>query len=154
MTVAATLPLPHKPQQGDGYCLPACVQMVLANLGITRTQEALAKILGLNPPFGTRHSNIKKLASARLKVTYAAGDLTDIRRWLEQETPVIVFVQAGDLPHWARYQFQHAVVVVGIEGQTIYLLDPALDSGPTAVDEAAFMLAWSWLDYTYATLTR
>ena len=30
--MAATLPLPHKPQQGDGYCLPACVQMVLAHL--------------------------------------------------------------------------------------------------------------------------
>lgn len=128
--------------------------MVLANLGIFRSQGALAKTLGLNPPFGTRHSNIQKLASARITVTYETGDLADIRRWLEQQTPVTVFVQAGDLPHWAGHQFQHAVVVVGIEAETIYLLDPALDGGPTAVDEEAFMLAWSWMDYTYATLTR
>jgi ABC-type bacteriocin/lantibiotic exporter with double-glycine peptidase domain len=128
--------------------------MVLAYLGISRSQDALAKTLGLNPPFGTRHSNIKKLASAKIKVTYEAGDLADIRRWLEQGTPVIVFVQAGDLPHWSGQHFQHAVVVVGVEGQRIYLMDPALDEGPTAVEEEAFMLAWSWFDYYYATLTR
>jgi len=80
----------------------------------------------------TRHSNLKKLASAKIKVTD----------------------KAGDLPHWAGHQFQHAVMMVGIEAQTIYLLDLALDSGPTAVAEAAFRLAWSWLDYIYATLTR
>lgn len=154
MSVAANLPLPHKPQQGDGYCLPACVQMVLAHLGISRTQDAIAKTLGLNPPYGTRHSNIKKLASARIKVTYEAGDLADLRRWLDQRTPVIVFVQAGDLPHWSGQHFQHAVVVVEIEAQTVYVMDPALDSGPTAVDEAAFMLAWSWMDYYYAALTQ
>jgi hypothetical protein len=41
-----------------------------------------------------------------------------------------------------------------MEAQPVYVMDPALDSGPTAVDEAALMLAWSWLDYTYAALTR
>ncbi|MBE7557302.1 MAG: C39 family peptidase [Anaerolineales bacterium] len=152
--MAANLPLPHKPQQGDGYCLPACAQMVLAYLGISRTQDALAKTLGLNPPFGTRHSNIKKLASAKIKVTYEAGDLATIRHWIEQGTPVIVFVQAGDLPHWSGQHFQHAVVVVGVEGQRVYLMDPALDEGSTPVEEEAFMLAWSWFDYYYATLIR
>lgn len=33
-------------------------------------------------------------------------------------------------------------------------MDPALDEGPTPVEEEAFMLAWSWFDYYYATLTR
>lgn len=128
--------------------------MVLAYLGISRSQDALAKTLGLNPPFGTRHSNIKKLASAKIKVTYEAGDLAAIRRWLEQGTPVIVFVQAGDLPHWSGQHFQHAVVVVGIEEQRVYLMDPALEEGPTPVEEETFMLTWSWFDYHYATLTQ
>jgi ABC-type bacteriocin/lantibiotic exporter with double-glycine peptidase domain len=128
--------------------------MVLAYLGVTRTQEALAKTLGLKPPFGTRHSNIQKLASTWIKVTYETGDLTEVRPWLEQDTPVIIFIQVGDLPHWSGRTFQHAVVVVGIEEQTIYLMDPALDEGPTAVGEEALMLAWSWFDYTYAVLTR
>ena len=152
--MAANLPLPHRPQQGDGYCLPACVQMVFAYLGISRTQDTIAKTLRLDPPFGTRHSNIKKLASAKIKVTYEAGDLAVLHLWLDQGVPVIVFVQAGDLPHWSGQNFQHAIVVVGIEEQTVYLMDPALDSGPTAVDEGAFMLAWSWMDYMYATLTQ
>ena len=74
MSVAANLPLPHKPQPGDGYCLPACVQMVFAYLGISRTQDAIAKTLRLNPPFGTRHSNIKKVASAQIKqASYVAS---------------------------------------------------------------------------------
>ena len=109
--MAASLSLPHKPQQGDGYCLPACVQMVLAYFGVTRSQEVIGKTLGLNPPFGTRHSNIQKLASSTLLVTYEAGDLPDIRNWLDQDVPVIAFVQAGELPHWSGYHFQHAFAI-------------------------------------------
>ena len=57
--MAANLSLLHNPQKGDGYCLPACVQMVLAYLDISQSQESIGKTLELNPPFGTRHSNIK-----------------------------------------------------------------------------------------------
>jgi ABC-type bacteriocin/lantibiotic exporter with double-glycine peptidase domain len=128
--------------------------MVLAYLGISRSQDSIGKTLGLNPPFGVRHSNIKKLASSKIKVTYQAGTLEDIRHWLEQSVPVIIFVQAGDLPHWSGYSFQHAVVVVGLEEQAIYVMDPALADGPTLVDEEAVMLAWHSMDYYYATLSR
>ncbi len=103
--MAANLPLAHKKQKDDGYCLPTCVQMVLAYLGISRSQEVLGQELGLKPPFGTRHSNIKKLAFSKLKVTYKAGTLEDIHNWLKQNVPVIVFVQAGELPHWSGYHF-------------------------------------------------
>ena len=152
--MAAYLSLPHKAQKGDGYCLPACVQMVLAYLGISRSQESIGQELGLNPPFGVRHSNINKLASSKIKVTYEAGTLEDIHGWLDQNAPAIVFVQAGELLPWLGHHFQHAVVVVGIDGQTVYVMDPALDAGPTPIDEQAFMLAWSGMDYYYATLTH
>ena len=150
--MAANLPLPHKSQQGDGYCLPACVQMVLAYFGFFHSQDAIGRALDLNPLFGVPHSNIKKLTSLKLKVAYEAGTLEDIHRWLNQNIPVIVFVQADDLPHWLDQHFQHAIVVVGLEGQTFYIMDPALDTGPTPVDEESFMLAWSSMDYYYATL--
>lgn len=152
--MGVNLSLQHSPEQDDGYCLPACAQMVLAHLGVSVTQDALAKTLKLYPFVGTRHSNIKKLASATIKVTHEEGDLTVIRRWLEQGTPVIVFVQGGDLPHWSGKFSQHAVVVVGIENNLIYIMDSALPDGPTPVDEESFMLAWSWFDYYYATLTQ
>lgn len=152
--MAVNLPLSHKSQKGEGYCLPACVQMVLAYLGISRSQDSIGKTLGLNPPFGVRHSHIKKLASSKVKVTHQAGTVEDISHWLEQNVPVIVFVQAGDLPHWSGNYFQHAVVVVGLARQTVYVMDPALVDGPTPVDKEAFMLAWSGLDYYCTTLTR
>ena len=151
--MAANLSLLHNRQKGDGYCLPACTQMVLAYLGISHSQESLGKILALNPPFGTRHSHIQKLASANIKVTYETGTLADLHHWLAQDVPVIAFVQAGDLPHWSGHHFQHAVVVVGIEEQTVYLMDPALNTGPTATDTESFLLAWSAMDYYYAALT-
>ncbi len=74
--------------------------------------------------------------------------------------PVIVFLDAGELPHWHKYDFtqrpviQHAVVVVGLASQTIYLMDPALKTGPTPTPIGDFMLAWDEMDNYYATLTR
>ena len=43
--------------------------MVLANLGITRTQEALAKTLGLNPPFGTWKGDLEYRTPCHLMMT-------------------------------------------------------------------------------------
>ena len=80
---------------------------------------------------GAPRSNIKNLASRRITVIYKEGNLADIRSWLDQKLPVIVFVQAKELPVWRGQDFKHAVVVVGLDDQTIYLMDPALDSGPT-----------------------
>ncbi len=140
--------------------MPACAQMVLAYIGISGSQEALGQVMGLQLPIGTLRSNIKKLASFQITVTYDMGRLKDIQQWLEQNAPVIVFLDAGELPHWHKYDFtqrpviQHAVVIVGLTGQTIYLMDPALKTGPTPTPIGDFMLAWDEMDNYYATLTR
>ena len=52
---------PHIPQIGLGYCLPACAQMALAQLGITLTQEAIAQLLGTHRGIGTPFSRILRL---------------------------------------------------------------------------------------------
>ena len=100
--------VPHHPQESDGYCLPACVQMVLDYLGLPCAQD--------NPP--------------------------------------IVFVQAGELPHWQDCISQHAIVVVGLDEQAVQILDPAADPSPISVSIGDFLLAWSELDYIYAVLVR
>ncbi len=125
------LPLTHSQQKYLGYCLPACAEMVLNYLGISQSQEALAKKIKTTINLGTPRSNIKNLASRRITVNYNEGHLTDIRSWLDRKVPVIVFIQAHELPIWRGQDFKHAVVVVGLEGKTIYLMDPALESGPT-----------------------
>lgn len=40
------LPAPHFRQSRDGYCLPACVRMVLAFWGDLRDEETLTRQLG------------------------------------------------------------------------------------------------------------
>ncbi|MBK8050377.1 MAG: hypothetical protein IPK16_26700 [Anaerolineales bacterium] len=62
--------------------------------------------------------------------------------------------KAAELPHWHGHQAQHAVLVVGIEHQALYLHDPALPDGPTAVSIDDFLLAWQEMDNRYAVLEK
>jgi ABC-type bacteriocin/lantibiotic exporter with double-glycine peptidase domain len=152
--VAPILLLSHSQQKYLGYCLPACAEMALNYLEISQSQEALAKKMNTTLNVGTLRSNIKKLASRHINVTYSEGTLADIRSWLDQEIPVIVFVEANELPVWRGQDFKHAVVVVSLDDKTIYLMDPALESGPTPTPLDDFQLAWDEMDNYYATLTR
>jgi hypothetical protein len=47
----------------------------------------------------------------------------------------------------------HAVVLVGLIGEQVYLLDPAVDQTPVIISSADLLLAWSYFDYTYAVVT-
>lgn len=152
--MAPILALSHSRQKHLGYCLPACVEMVLTYLGISRSQEALAKTMNTTLNVGTPRSNIKNLTSRRLAVIYDEGNMADIHTWLDRELPVIVFVQAKELPVWRGQDFKHAVVVVGLDDEMIYLMDPALENGPTPTPIDDFQLAWDEMDNYYATLTQ
>ncbi len=110
--MAPNLPLLHKQQKDFGYCLPACAQMILDYMGISRSQESLARIMGVIVLVGVPSSRIKKLASLNIKVTYQEGTLDDIRYWLNQKAPIIVFLLMSELPHWRGEELQHSVVVV------------------------------------------
>ena len=148
------LDVPHHPQERDGYCLPACVQMVLGHLGIPCAQEQLARKLDVLRPLGAPASNVLRLHSDVLDVTFTSGNLGDLHTQLAQGNPPIVFVQAGELPHWQGCVSQHAIVVVGLDEQTVQILDPAADPSPIRVPIGDFLLAWSELDYIYAVLVR
>jgi ABC-type bacteriocin/lantibiotic exporter with double-glycine peptidase domain len=152
--VAPILPLFHSRQKYLGYCLPACAEMALNYLGISRSQEVLAKKMNTTINVGTPRSNIKNLTSRRITVIYNEGTLADIGSWLDQKLPVIVFVQAKELPIWRGQDFKHTVVVVGLDEKTIYLMDPALENGPTPTPIDDFQLAWDEMDNYYAILTR
>ena len=62
-------------------------------------------------------------------VIYNEGTLADIRSWLDREIPVIVFVQAKELPVWRGQDFKHTVVVVGLDGKTILRRQPKYSCG-------------------------
>ena len=114
------LSVPHYLQLDDGYCLPACVQMVLAYWGIAREQRAIAEKLGLIPGAGVPGSRLKTLSSKKLKVTYGSGELVDLTKALEQAIPPIILVYTGELPYWEQAT-AHAVVLLGLDEQVVHL---------------------------------
>jgi len=148
------LDVPYHPQIDDGYCLAACVQMVLTYLGLPAPQERLARELDVRLPLGAPASNVAHLRSDILDVTLAAGDLDDLQALLVRGNPSIVFVQTGELPHWRGHVSQHAMVVVGVDARAVQVLDPAASADPIPVPIADFMLAWGEMDYLYALLIR
>lgn len=94
----APLPVPYRRQLDEGYCLPACAQMVLAYWNLEREQARLAQELKTIPGVGTPISNILRLASRKLEVTFGSGTLTNLRLAVAQRLPPIVTVKTGMLP--------------------------------------------------------
>ena len=151
--MANYLPVPYYKQNKVGYCLAACAQMVLDFQGVSRSQDILASQLQMKPSLGIPTRNIQLLASREARVVYEEGLIADLQRWLAIGKPVIAFVQAGEFSHWRGEFFQHAVVVIGIADQIVWLLDPDKDETPLAVSEDEFMLAWLGMDYLYAVIS-
>lgn len=90
--MSTSLLVPHYPQQADGYCLPACAQMVLAYWGVNRSQNRLARQLNTIRGAGTPGSRLLNLASRSLDVQYDSGTLDDLRAAIAQGVPSIVLV--------------------------------------------------------------
>jgi ABC-type bacteriocin/lantibiotic exporter with double-glycine peptidase domain len=151
--MAKPLSVPFFKQNEIGYCLAACVQMVLAFQDISRSQAVLAKQLKMKPSLGIPTRNIQRLISDKVNVVYEEGTVARLQRWLDDGLPVIAFVQAGEFSHWRGEFFQHAVVVIAIEEATVWLLDPDKDATPIVVPTDEFMLAWSGMDYLYAAVS-
>jgi ABC-type bacteriocin/lantibiotic exporter with double-glycine peptidase domain len=124
--------------------------MVLAYLGDDRSEEQIAHAMG-SYWYGTPASRITRLTSLGYKVTYEQTTLEQLRVYLEQQIPCIIFLRTGALPYWDQ-DVAHAVVLVGLERETVYWHDPELTTGPTSVDHSAFLLAWSDLDHYCATI--
>jgi ABC-type bacteriocin/lantibiotic exporter with double-glycine peptidase domain len=146
--MSSILPVPHRRQIADGYCLPACVQMVFAYLGIELSQEKIARKLKTVPRAGTPGFHLQRLASSALEVIYRSGDVNDLRLALNQGLPPIVLVATGQLPYWGEAT-AHAVVVIGIEGSSIIVNDPAMSEPAIQVSVGDFELAWDELVNRY-----
>lgn len=139
------LPVPHRSQQSEAGCLPACIEMLLAYWGIERTQAELATQLGTDPVGGTPCSRVLRLHIPSLSILYLQAGLDAVRGWLADGIPVIALVQTLELPYWSR-RSAHAVVVVGVEETTVWVLDPAFERAPISVPAGDFELARDAMD--------
>lgn len=79
--------------------------------------------------------------------------MEDLRSNLTAGHPCIVLLNTGDLSYWP-YATDHAVLVVGIDEQAVYLNDPAFDEAPIRVSLIEFELAWMEMDFRYSVITR
>lgn len=147
----------QQPREGD--CLPACAAMVLTYLNQKVDYQLLRRQLGTTQ-LGTIFSNIQHIQSRRLVVEYGQGNLETLARHLGANRPVIVAVATELLPYWitrsdideASRETEHAVVVVGLEQQTIYVNDPDFKHAPQKLDLEWFMAAWQHQQFNYAVI--
>ncbi len=147
------LPVPHRRQLVDGYCLPVCVQMVLAYWQIELSQEKIARQLKTIPKAGTPGSHLRFLASTHLEVSYQSGSIADLRLALDQGFPAIALVHTSQLRYWHEAT-AHAVVVIGIDENSIIVNDPAMTQPAIAVSLSEFELAWDEIVNRYGLLRK
>jgi ABC-type bacteriocin/lantibiotic exporter with double-glycine peptidase domain len=126
--------------------------MVLAYLGDNRSEERFAKLMDAEW-YGVPAGRITRLAKWGYRVSYEPTTQEQLHRFLGQQIPPIIFLRTGALPQW-NLDVSHAVVLVGITGDTCYYHDPAYENGPEAVEVNTFLLTWSEMDYYCATVQR
>jgi uncharacterized protein YvpB len=77
--------------------------------------------------------------------------MDDLVRHIARGVPCIAFVHTVHLNYWSE-AVRHAVVVVGIDEQQIYLADPFFDVSPQTVSRLEFELAWDEMDNACAVI--
>jgi ABC-type bacteriocin/lantibiotic exporter with double-glycine peptidase domain len=147
------LQVPHYQQLANGYCLPACVQMVLAYWGVPADQAELAQKLQMIPGAGTPGSRLNLLASRSLSVSYGEGELHDLQEALSIGVPPIALVFTGELPYWDK-AFAHAVVILNIDTDTVVLHDPGKVQSYIVIPTTEFQLAWDAMANLFGILTK
>ena len=133
----------HVKQLDWGYCLPACAEMTLAQLGIPKKQTDLASLLGTQAGIGTPFSRIKNLQDVTVEVLEWAGLPAISDALLMSKAVIAGILTTPRLPGWERIQTQHAILIIEITGTHIVYHDPAHTNVPASASIDEFLLAWS-----------
>lgn len=78
--------LPHYQQSAPGYCLPACIRMILAGQGLQRSEAEITKIIGAQA-HGAPSFSVMRLQSSRLHVEYRSWSVIDVLNAIGSGTP-------------------------------------------------------------------
>jgi hypothetical protein len=125
--------------------------MALDALKKSHTETELAKVMG-SYPFGTPASRVIHLQTLGYHVHYTSMTLTELQQLILQELTPVVFVLADFLP-WANFIGFHALLLVGITDDQVWLHDPALPNGPVRLSVDGFMMAWEEFDRMTAVIS-
>lgn len=135
------LSVPFYRQEHSNTCVPACLRMVLEFFGTVQTEDELAKRCGTTL-LGTGRVELAEAATglglAAQLADYLAHD--DVEEHLSQGRPVIAWIDPS-LLYPGVFGCTHAVVIVGLENDTVRFHDP--DAGAdVALAWPQFHAAW------------
>ena len=148
------LVVPHRVEAFAGACLPACLQMALAYFGLNWSQERIASQIGHIAGAGTPTRNVARLAAPGIRIRYIAnGSPEQIQQCLTREEVPILFVRTSELPYWEE-DTAHAVLVVGLDADFIFVHDPAFEQAPIPIPIDDFLLAWYELGNSWALVAH
>ena len=136
----SSLNVPHFKQEREYSCVPACVRMVLSFLGKSVPEQDL-RILLKTKISGTSPIHVNSLESLGFQAMFIYSSIDELREYVNGGTPCIVHLWTGHLSYWSS-EYMHAVVVVRIGEQTVYINDPASDDSPKQVSIDEFSRAW------------
>src|SRR5262245_55324019 len=130
---------PFYPQETDFSCAVACLRMVLAHLGVSKSEAEIRQLSDCTI-FGTSALELVLVArklgfAASWKHTLTLGDLVELT---EHGYCPIVYVLSA--PRLASPDV-HSLVVVSATDERIEVLDP--EEGPRTLSADEFVDAWS-----------
>ena len=136
-------------RQSTGYtCGAAALQAVLAYWGTEEREDRLAARLLSTPDAGTHPLDILRVAREfGLSADLREGlDLADLEAALAAGTTVIVDLQAWrdrtDLPWAETWDDGHYMVLLGMDGASLYFEDPSLLGSRGTIPRAEFVDRW------------
>lgn len=136
--------LSHMEQKHDADCLAMCVDMVLLHIGQRKPRRRLHRLLKTDVKDGTPFPNVRNVR--RLGFTmryYDRATFEIISAELAQQNPCIVPVRADEFSHWpSDERTQHAVVIVALDDEHVWIHDPDQPIAPILVPIGDFDLAW------------
>lgn len=132
-------------RQSDGSrCGPAVIKMILLYYGIDRTEDDICTACNWTYELGCTNEQMKSaIESYGLGCElYENGTLEDLEYWIRHHVPVIVdWFSPGILPGLSDMPNGHASIVVGIDRESVYLLDPEF-GGTRSIPRDDFMRCW------------
>jgi ABC-type bacteriocin/lantibiotic exporter with double-glycine peptidase domain len=136
-------------------CGPKALQLVMAYYGVDVREDALIAKLGANNSSGTQPGSMIEVAHSYgfEVVTHTNCPMKVLLRYLDNQTPVIVLVQAWvdrymSLFDWRQTnEYGHYVIVIGYEKGVILFEDPATISH-TWLTDREFIARWHDVDPT------
>ena len=142
--------VPFIRQENWYTCGVACMRMILAYLGITKTEEDIKEVCNTTE-LGTTPTQISE-AFAILEIKASSvknANINELKKEIKEGRPVIVLIDPSHI-YGGISGFGHFIVIVGINDEEIEYHDPDEPEGKyIKCNLEKFILAWnasrSWM---------